>query len=173
MGRLTDVGPVGLVPAAWAVVVAAHAGAVAGRTLLVALVVMDALLALFFLTTLSAMRGPVLGVWQAVLGLGLLANLPGTAALWQGVTAGPAVALSLYGWLLLPAGAYVLTWRRMPGDRAAPYLLAAVGTLAGTAVYAAGQAGPVGGSWPALAGLAVAGLGQTVGIVAAATENAA
>jgi hypothetical protein len=171
MGRLTDVGPAGLVPAAWTVALAAHAGAVETRTLLIALVVMDALLALFFLTTLSAMRGPVLSVWQAVLGAGLLVNLPGTAALWRGTTTGAAVSLSLYGWLLLPAGAYVLTWRRMPDEAAPPYLLAAVGTLAGTAVYAAGHAGVVGGTWPVYAGLAVAGLGQTVGIVAAAVQN--
>jgi len=172
MGRLTDVGPAGLVPAAWAVALAAHAGAVETRTLLIALVVMDVLLAVFFLATDSAMRGPVLSVWRAVLAVGLLANLPGTVALWRGETAGAAVALSLYGWLVLPAGAYVLTWRRMPDDAAAPYLVAAAATLAGTAVLAAGHAGAAGGAWPAYAGLAVAGAGQTVGIVAAAVQNA-
>jgi len=39
MGRLTAVAPAGLVPAAWAVTVAAHTGAVGTRTLFVALLV--------------------------------------------------------------------------------------------------------------------------------------
>ena len=171
MGTLTDVGPTGLVPAAWLVTVAAHASLVAERTLLIALVVMDVLLLAFVVASRGEMDGPVLAVWRRVLVAGFVVTVAGTAGLLLDPNVTPLVAVGLYGWMLLPGFAYVGTARAHPaGTYRTVYFGSAALSLAGTGVYAVGQ---VAGVNPALvAGLAVVGLGQTVGIVAAAYQNA-
>ena len=175
MGRITDIAPAGLVPAAWLVTAGAHRGAVSERTLLVALVVMDVLLAAFIVAGAAEMDGPVLRVWRVVLVAGLPLTLAGTGGLWLSPSNQMLLGLSLYGWMLLPGAAYLRTGTLVadtPFQQV--YVLAGVLSLAGAAVYAAatvdGMGMGVSPDW-LLVGLAVVGVGQSVGMVTAAVQN--
>jgi hypothetical protein len=168
MGHTTDVAPAGLVPAAWLVTLGAHAGVVSARTVFVALVVMDVLLLAFFLASLGEMTG-LLRVWQAVVALGLVATLVGTADAWLTPAPDPFLAVTLYAWMGLPAAAYVPTGRAHddPTLRRV-YLAAAALSLAGTGLYALGH---LTGTAATVAGLGAVGAGQTAGIVTAVWQN--
>jgi len=172
MGRVTDLAPAGMVPAAWLLTVAAHAALVSDRTLLIGLGVMDLLLVAFAVASTGEMTGPVLAAWRQVLLSGLLATLLGTVDLLVDPTNNPALPVTLYAWFLLPGVAYVRTGRataRSPYREL--YLAAAALTLFGTGAYSLAFVG-IGGGWAAtVGGLAVVGVGQTVGIVAAAVQN--
>ncbi len=173
MGRVTDIAPAGLVPAAWLVTAGAHQGAVSERTLLIALVVMDVLLAAFIVAGASEMTGPVLRLWRLVLFAGLPLTLAGTLGLWLSPPSEVLLGVSLYGWMVLPGAAYLRTGTLVSDGPFRQVYLAAGGlSVAGAAVYAAGNAGLT-GPGPAwlLAGLAVVGAGQSVGMVTAAVQN--
>lgn len=169
----TDVGPAGLVPAAWGLTLAAvFTPLVADRTLLIALVVMDVLLAAFYVATRGEMTGPVLGAWRRVLVAGLAANLVGTAGLVVVPEARALLAVTLYAWMVLPGLGYVRTWRATDEPRPrALYGLSAAGSLAGAGLFAVA---PLGAAPEATAfvGLLAVGVGQTAGIVTAAVRNA-
>jgi hypothetical protein len=172
MGRLTDLAPAGMVPAAWGLTLAAHAAFVSDRTLFIGLVVMDGLLVAFAVASTGQMTGPVLPAWRQVLLAGLLANLLGTADLLVDPGTNPALPVTLYAWMLLPGVAYVRTGRettRSPYREA--YLLAAALTLAGAAVYSVAFVDIAGDAGLLFGGLVVLGVGQTAGIVAAAVQN--
>lgn len=172
MGRVTDVAPAGLVPAAWLVTIGAHAGVVSARTIFVALVVMDVLLAAFFLASLGEMAG-ILGVWQYVIGLGLIATLVGTADMALSPASNPYVAVTLYTWMVVPGLAYVPTGTaHQEGTLRNVYLAAAVLSLLGAGVYALGHLGTVSPAAATVGGLATVGVGQTAGIVTAVRQNA-
>ncbi|RXK49476.1 hypothetical protein [Halorientalis pallida] len=172
MGLLKDVGPAGLVPAAWVFAAAAVLGLITARTVLIAMVVMDVLLVTFFLTTLSEMNGPVLGAWQRVLAVGAVVNILGTVDLVVTPEADPLSALALYAWIVLPGAAYVRTWAAMSGPTYRHvYLVGAALSLVGLGLFAAGGATLLDDATVAVAGLAVVGVGQTAGIVTAALQN--
>jgi hypothetical protein len=173
MGLLKDVGPAGLVPAAWAFAAAAVLGVITARTVLIAMVVMDVLLVVFFVTTLSEMTGPVLGAWQRVLGVGAVINVLGTVDLVVTPGADPLAALALYAWIVLPAAAYVRTWAAMSGPAYRHvYLAGAALSGVGLLLSVAGETAGLDGATATVVGLAVVGLGQTAGIVTAALQNA-
>jgi len=168
---LTDVGPGLLVPAAWTVTLLAHLGTVSRRTLLIALVVMDVLLVAFAVASREEMTGPVLGVWQRVLLVGLVATVAGTVDLALGST-GDLLALgTLLVWMVVPGVAYLQTGRAVetPTYRRV-YLAGGILSLAGAVVYALEPAG-IAGETAVVAGLALVGLGQTAGILAAVVQN--
>jgi hypothetical protein len=173
MGRVTDFAPAGLVPAAWLVAAAAHRGAVSERTLLVALVVMDVLLLAFILAGAAEMTGPVLRVWRLVLLAGLPLTLAGTVGLWLSPPNGALLGVSVYGWMALPGLAYLRTGSLVPDTPFRQvYLLAGALSLVGTAVSVAATTNGTGpGPGLVLAGLAVVGVGQSVGMVTAAAQN--
>lgn len=172
MGLLKDVGPAGLVPAAWAFAAAAVLGAITARTVLIAMVVMDVLLVTFFVTTLSEMTGPVLSAWQRILAIGAVVNVIGTVDLVVTPGADSLSALALSAWIVLPAAAYVRTWTAMSGPAYRHvYLVGAALSVVGLGLFAAGGSGFLGGTVVAVAGLAVVGVGQTAGIVTAALQN--
>lgn len=162
---LTAVGPGVLVPAAWAVALGAHAGVLATRTLLVALVVMDLLLVAFAVTTRGEMTGPVLREWRAVLLAGLFFTLAGTADLALVPTVNPLAGLTLYAWLVLPGVAYLRTGRQVR-SLGGVYLLAGSLSLAGAGLFAASGSAAL-----ASVGIATAGAAQTAGIVTAVLQN--
>jgi hypothetical protein len=171
MGRVTAVAPAGLVPAAWVVTFAAHAGVVSARTVFVALVVMSVLLAAFFLASLGEMTG-LLCVWQYVIVAGLAATLAGVAdmALLSGTTVLP---VTLYAWMLLPGLAYFPTGTAHTDGRLRNvYLGAATLSLFGAGLYALGHVAGVEPAATLVAGLATVGAGQTAGIVTAVRQNA-
>lgn len=171
VGRLTDVGPAGLVPAAWLVTIGAHRGWVSERTLSIALAVMTVLLAAFYVAARGEMPG-VLAVWHRVIAVGFLTTLPGTVALFVAPDQTVALAVTLYAWLLLPTLAYVPTGRAHEAPRMRRiYLGAAALGVAGTIVYTVGHLGGVQPATTTIAGLALVGVGQTAGIVTAAVQN--
>lgn len=171
----TDVGPAGLVPAAWGLTVAAvFTPLVTDRTLLVALVVMDVLLAAFYVATREEMVGLVLGAWRRVLVVGLAANLVGTAGLLLAPDRRVLLAVPLYAWMVLPGLGYVRTARAVDGTLPGRlYSLSAAGSFVGAALFAVAPFSPGGGGTAAFVGLVGVGVGQTVGIVTAAVGNAA
>jgi hypothetical protein len=170
MGRVTDLAPAGLVPAAWLVTAGAHRGLVAERTLLIALVVMDALMLAFLIAGRDELTGPVLHIWRRVLVAGFVATVAGTVGLWLRPNNGLLLSVALYGWMVLPAMAYLQTGQLVPDRPYRPvYRLAGAGSALGALAYAGGHAGllPAGTA----AGLALVGLSQSVGMVTAAVQN--
>jgi len=173
--RLTDVGPGLLVPAAWAVTAGAHAGAVGRHPVFVALCVMDVLLVAFYVVGRSAMDGPVLRVWRRVILAGFVATLAGTVDLAVGAGSDPVAPLTVLAWILLPGVAYLATGRAVTQrPYRQVYLLAGVASLAGAGGYAlAWTVGDTGAldDPVALWSLALVGVGQTAGILAAVAQN--
>jgi hypothetical protein len=170
MGRVTDVAPGVLVPAAWIVTIGAHVGVVSTHAVFVALVVMSVLLAAFFLASLGEMPG-VLRVWQYVIAAGLPVTLAGMAGLALRPDS-PLVAAALYGWMLLPALAYVPTGTaHADATLRNLYLGAATLSLFGAGLYALGHLAGVSPTAWMVAGLVAVGLGQTAGIVTAVRQN--
>ena len=155
MGRVTDVAPAGLVPAAWLLTAAAHASVASNRTLFVGLVVMDAALLAFAVASIGEMTGPVLPAWQQVILAGLLATLLGTVDMAVVPGSNPALPVTLYAWMLLPGVAYLHTAReteRRPHREV--YLGAAVLSVLGAGIHAVPFVELAGGTRLMLAGIA-------------------
>ncbi|KDS90869.2 hypothetical protein FK85_09085 [Halorubrum saccharovorum] len=161
---LRENGPALLVPAAWLVAAATVLGAVSTHALFVAHVVMSALLVAFVVASWREMGSGVLRAWKLVIVAGTPVTLAGVAGfLALGGTLGlrpdALLAVSLYGWVLLPAAGFAYTGRRVEaGVRI--YDLGAACCVAG----AVGVALAPSSTWTAVA-LAVVGAGQTVGIL--------
>lgn len=162
---LRENGPALLVPAAWLVVAATVLDALSPRALFVAHAVMSVLLVAFVVASWTDMASGVLRAWKLVILAGTpvtLAGLAGFLALGDpAVSPNALLAVSLYGWMLLPVPAFAYTGLR---DAVAPtaYYAAAAGSAAGAAVVTiAGTATGV------AAGVVLVGIGQTIGIVAA------
>jgi hypothetical protein len=162
--RLRENGPVVLVPLAWSFVTAAHLGVVARRTLLVAHLVMATLLVAFAALSWTDMRAGALLVWRRVIVVGFFFTVAGAVGL---VLADRRLLwVAVIGWMLLPAVGLWDTGRR--GARPArAYLAGGALSALGTVVYVVGP----NGSAATLAGLALVGVGQTVGIVAAVVAD--
>ena len=159
-------GPALLVPAAWTVAAAAVVGLVSDRALFVAHVVMSVLLVAFLAASWTEMGSGVLRAWKLVILAGTPATLAGVAGFLAlggriGLPAEPSLAVALYAWILLPAAGLAYTGRHVDAYPRA-YDFGAVCCLVG----AVGLAG-AGTAVEAAAALAVVGVGQTVGILAA------
>ena len=164
---LRENGPALLVPAAWGVAAGAVLGVVSAHALFVAHVVMSVLLVAFVAASWRDMATGVLRAWKLVILAGTPVTLAGVAGfLARDGTALPAdalLAVAFYGWMLLPAPAFGYTALRDPeGPRSAVHGVAAACSVAGTAVAAL-----AGSSTGVVAGIALVGLGQTAGILAA------
>jgi len=168
--RAREVGPVVLIPAAWAVVAAAHLGAIGAvtdYTLFIAHVVMTVLLFVFAVTGYADMQKGTLQVWWGIIAVGFFAAAAGTAGLRLGNA--PLQAVALYGWMLLPVPGLVDTGRRVT-EAGVVYFGGAVLCVVGAAVYAAAPLLSVAGGQAVVAGIAAVGLGQTTGILDAAVR---
>jgi len=162
--RLRENGPVVLVPLAWTFATAAHLDLLALRTVLIAHLVMDAIIATFTVLSWREMREGVLLVWRRVLVVGLGVTLVGTGALLADPPVEVLLSATVVGWMLVPAAGLVATGRRID-RRPRAYTLGGALSAVGAAVYVGGVAGPL--STLVLAGLTMANAGQTAGIVAA------
>lgn len=163
--RLRANGPALLVPAAWAVVIAAHVDLVATRTLFIAHIVMALLLVAFAALSYSDMREGILSVWWLVVAAGVPVTVAGIIGLAVPVLEQLFLSLAVGGWMLLPGVALVETGREMTEDGPRSVYLAAGGLcLAGALVYFGGLFG-AGGQRALVAGLVLVGVGQTAGIV--------
>jgi len=161
---LRENGPALLVPAAWTVAAATVLGVVSTRALFVAHVVMSALLVAFVVASWRDMATGVLRAWKLVIVAGTPATLAGGAGfLLRGGDAGlPAdalLAVSLFGWALLPAAGFAYTAPRVEAG-ARIYAVGVACCVAGAVAVAVAPSA----TWTAV-GLAVVGLGQTAGIL--------
>ncbi|MFC7138701.1 hypothetical protein ACFQMA_02475 [Halosimplex aquaticum] len=128
---------------------------------------MTALLGAFVVGTRDELVGPVLGLWRWVLVLGFVITLVGTADLAVTPADDPTLAVTLYGWAVLPALALVATAESVESPYGTVYLTGCVLSLAGAATHAL-----AGSPVDAGVGIAVVGLGQTAAVVAAVVQNA-
>jgi hypothetical protein len=163
--RLRENGPVVLVPLAWSFVIAAHLGAVARRTLLIAHVVMATLLLAFAALSWTDMRSGALLVWRRIILAGFVFTVTGAAGLV--LSSERLLWTAVVGWMLLPAAGLWDTGRRGARPARAYYAGGACSAL-GAVVYVLA---PVVGSAATLAGLTLVGIGQTAGIVAAVVAD--
>lgn len=156
--RLLEVGPVGLVPLAWGYTIAVHLGWASVTSLQIAHGVMIVLMLAFLLGGWRTMAAGALATWRAVIVVGVFVTAIGLGGLlWQI----PSLqAASLYGWMVLPAGALLYTGRE-PSLPTGVYATAGVLSLLGAGVYAFVPLDVVD---PDLLGLALVGAGQTAGI---------
>ncbi|QZP38500.1 hypothetical protein [Halobaculum magnesiiphilum] len=171
--RTRETAPAGLVPLAWGFTIAAHLGLVADRPVLIAHLVMDVLLVAFVALSWSDMAAGVLRAWRLVILVGIPVTLAGTVGLLVAgdPASSPLVATSLVGWTLLPVPALWYTGRESRGVAQTVNYTAAGLAAAGALVHLGGLvAGAVPDSRIRIAGLALVGVGQTVGIVDAAVR---
>ena len=162
--RLRENGPVVLVPLAWTFATAAHLELLAPRTVLIAHLVMDVIIAAFTVLSWREMTEGVLLVWKRVLLVGLGITLAGTG----GLLADPPIDLVLtgtvVGWMLVPAAGLLATGR-LVDRRPRAYTVGGGLSVLGAVAYAGGVAGAL--TALIVAGLTLANVGQTAGIVAA------
>ncbi|MFW6321270.1 MAG: hypothetical protein ACOC0Z_05420, partial [Halohasta sp.] len=156
--QLRESGPGLLVPLAWLFVAAAHLDLVASRSIFIAHLVMAAFITFFLATGWADMSTGALAGWRAVMVVGLAVTLAGVAGFFFDST--PLLTTSLVGWMILPAVGLADTGRRLDEAAGVYYGSAAVGGL-GAVVYLLSFVSVGSG----LAGLALVGIGQTVGIV--------
>ncbi|QZX98828.1 hypothetical protein [Halobaculum rubrum] len=171
--RTRETAPAGLVPLAWGFTVAAHLGPVADRPVLIAHLVMDVLLVAFVGLSWGDMATGVLRAWRLVILAGIPVTLAGTVGLLVAAdpASSPLVATSVVGWTLLPVPALWYTGRESRGTARTVNYAAATLSLAGAVAYVVGLASGAPIDAPVrLAGLALVGVGQTVGIVDAAAR---
>lgn len=164
--QLRESGPVVLVPLAWLVVTGAQLNLVSDDAIFIAHLVMAVFIAGFVITGWSAMETGALAGWRAVMVVGLPVTIAGIAGFLR--PSETALTLSLVGWMLLPAAGLAYTARELPVARIR-YAGAALASALGAACYLAWLAGA--GEPIALAGLALVGIGQTIGIVDASLRG--
>jgi hypothetical protein len=164
LNRLRENGPIVLVPLAWTFTAAAHLGVVQSRTVLIAHLVMDIIIAAFTILSWRDMTDGVLLAWRRVLVIGLGITLAGTAGLLATPQIEPLLTGTVIGWMVVPAVALLYTGQHVT-RRPLAYTIGGTQSLVGSVAYAIG----VFGSAEALVyvGLVFAGVGQTLGIAAA------
>jgi len=160
---LRERGPGVLVPLAWLFVAGAQQGLVSGRSIFIAHLVMAIFIGFFLVTGWAEMSGGALAGWRAVMVVGFGITLAGIAGFLvePTSTAAPALwAVSLVGWMLLPAFGLAYTgW--LLDEAARVYGASAVLSGLGAAVYILS----LGGVGAGLFGVVLVGVGQTLGIV--------
>lgn len=161
-----DVGPTVLVPLAWLVVAGAHRGVVSETAVFVAHLVMAGFIAVFAVTGWSEMATGALRGWRAVLVVGLFVTLAGVAGFVFAVQ--PLLGLSLVGWMVLPAAGLLYTGYLFTDARAVYYLSGTVSAV-GAAVFIVSLADTA--TVRSLVGIALVGVGQTIGIVDASIRS--
>ena len=163
--RLLEVGPVGLIPLAWSYTAAVHLGLASVTSLQIAHGVMVVLMLTFLAGGWTAMADGALAAWRVVIAIGIPLTAAGLGGLLWAI--GSLQAVSLYGWMVLPAAALVYTGLQ-PSLPTTVYSGAGALSLLGAVVYAGVSTAPVS---PQLLGLALVGVGQTAGIVDAARRG--
>jgi len=165
--RLRENGPVVLVPLAWTFATAAHLDLLALRTVLIAHLVMDAIIATFTVLSWREMTDGILLVWRRVLVAGLGVTLVGTVALLAEPPVEPLLSATVVGWMLVPAAGLAYTGRNV--DRhPRVYTAGAALSVAGVVAYVLGLG--VGVAALPVVGLTLTNVGQTAGIVAAVSD---
>ena len=159
---IREAGPGLLIPLAWVVVGAAHRGVVSARSVFIAHFVMVAFMAFFLTTGWNEMTDRVLQGWRAIIVVGLAITALGAVGFLMPAAATPLWALSLGGWMLLPAVGLAYTGILLP-EATRIYIGSATITFVGAVGYGVAAVGDI--ELLALAGIAAVGIGQTIGIL--------
>ena len=162
--RLRENGPIILVPLAWTFVTAVHLDLASEYALFVAHLVMAVIIVGFTVLSWSAMDRGVLLAWRRVLLAGLAVTLAGGIGFLVPAVATPLLALSLAGWMLIPAGGLAYTANHV-AETPQIYRFGAMCSVLGLLVYAGSLVG--GGIGITVAGLTLVNVGQTAGIAIA------
>lgn len=164
MHTLRENGPVVLVPLAWTFAIAAHNEYIGLQAVLIGHLVMDVILLGFTVLSWREMTEGTLRTWRRVLVVGFVLTLAATGGLLVDPIAEPVLAGVVVGWLVVPGLGLADTGRRVdiyPRVYVAGAALSGLGAVAYLAGVVTGAPTLVTG------GLAIGGLGQTAGIVAA------
>jgi hypothetical protein len=163
--------PAGLVPLAWAFAGAATVSLVDRRTLTIGLVVMGSIFAVFAAHPRMGEAG--LSTWRGVLAAGVVLNAVGVAGLFLATDPGGFLAVTLYGWMVLPAVGLAGTAEAL-GDAGGRYRGFAIVSLLGAGVYLLAGSIPLSTDLTTirLVGLGVVAAGQTAGVLDGAARNA-
>jgi hypothetical protein len=159
---IREAGPGLLIPLAWVVVGAAHRGVVSARSVFIAHLVMVAFMTFFLTTGWNEMTDRVLQGWRAIIVVGLAITALGAVGFLVPAVATPLWALSLGGWMLLPAVGLAYTGILLP-EATRIYIGSATITFVGAVGYGVAAVGDI--ELLALAGIAAVGIGQTIGIL--------
>lgn len=161
--RLRETAPVVLVPLAWTFVTAVHLGSASEYALFIAHLVMATIIAAFATLSWSDMVDGVLLAWRRVLVVGFVITVLGVVGFLVDSLAPSLFAISILGWMTIPAVALAYTGFE---GAAGPRVYYAGATLSGVgALVYAGNLVASGGSAVSLVGLSLVTLGQTAGIV--------
>lgn len=166
--EIRDLGPVGLVPAAWLAAAASIRGLLGTDGMLIAHAVMATFIAVFAVTGWSAMSEGAFRAWRAVMVIGLPVTLAGLAGFFVSGPDQLLFSLSLVGWMLLPAAGLAYTAGELPAARLL-YLGTAALSASGAAVAVGGLVIP--DEQLLLTGIALVGIGQTIGIADASYRD--
>ena len=158
---LRESGPGLLVPAAWFVVAAAHRGLIPTRSIFIAHIVMTAFILFFLLTGWDKMNDRVLRGWRIVMVVGVGITLSGVGGFLIAPVAAPLWAVSLLGWMIIPAIGLFYTGA-VVSEAADIYLTGGTLSIVGPIIYLLSLL--VGVDLVAVGGIAVTGVGQTIGI---------
>lgn len=163
-----DFGPIALIPAAWTATALAVLGHLGEEGMLIAHVVMAVFITFFAVTGWSEMSTGALRSWRTVLVAGLPVTLAGLAGFLVTTFETPLLAISIVGWMVLPAAGLLDTARRLPDARVVYLSAAALSTL-GALVAVAGIA--LDDEAVLLAALALVAIGQTASIIDASLRD--
>ena len=158
---LRESGPGLLVPAAWVVVAAAHRGVVTTRSIFIAHLVMVAFIVFFLVTGWDEMNDRALQGWRVVMVVGVAITLSGIAGFLIDSVATPLWAISLVGWMVIPAFGLFYTGAVLP-EAAIIYVASGTLSIVGPIIYLLSFL--VGIDLIAIAGIGVTAVGQTLGI---------
>ena len=158
---LRESGPGLLVPAAWLVVAAAHRGVVTSRSIFIAHLVMVAFIVFFLVTGWDEMNDRALQGWRVVMVVGVGITLSGIAGFLIDSVATPLWAISLVGWMVLPAFGLFYTGMVLP-EATIIYVASGALSIVGPIIYLLSFL--VGIDLIAIAGIGVTAVGQTLGI---------
>ena len=158
---LRESGPGLLVPAAWLVVAAAHRGVVTTRSIFIAHLVMVAFILFFLVTGWDEMNDRALQGWRVIMVVGVGITLSGIAGFLIDSVATPLWAISLVGWMVLPAFGLFYTGMVLP-EATIIYVASGALSIVGPIIYLLSFL--VGIDLIAIAGIGVTAIGQTLGI---------
>ncbi|NHN65957.1 hypothetical protein G9463_22310 [Haloarcula sp. JP-Z28] len=165
--RLRAQGPTVLIPLAWLLVGLAHLDVVTDRTVLIFHVVAAVLIAAFAVLSWDEMVTGILRIWRDILLVGLLLTVGGIVGFLYSPLRVPFLTTTLLGWMAVPGVGLYYTGKHVPAGQRA-YTAGAVLSVLGAAVYAGALFPPA--ETALLAGIGLALVGQTVGIVQAVRQ---
>jgi hypothetical protein len=165
---IRDLGPIALIPAAWTATALTVLGHLGEEGMLIAHGVMAVFIAFFAVTGWSEMSTGALRSWRTVLVAGLPVTLAGIAGFLVTTVETPLHAVSLIGWMVLPAVGLADTARRLPEAKLV-YLSAAGLSILGALAAVAGLA--LDDQRFVLGALALVAVGQTASIVDASLRD--